>query len=305
MGYFGSKAQHLQRELDINYALPGTGSVDSRRRWRTLSWPVTNQTVPLSAVQRSEFNGNSLFHSFQAKVDRRFSSGFGFLGSYMWSKGIGDASGLTGAGASAGASGLGSSGPQDPLNYRLERSLEDNHLAHRFVASPIWELPFGAGRRMGSSWNGLVNAVLGGWTISSIVTVSTGRPMVVLVLGDPANIGRQNRPDVIGNPNLDRGQRAVERYFNTGAFAPNQPLAYGNAGRNILIGPGLENVDFATYKQLRITERKYVQLRFEAFDFFNTPHFNAPNTAVRDPSFGRITSADRPRNIQFGLKFVF
>jgi len=301
MGYFGTKSQFLQKEWDINYALPGPGSVDSRRRWRTLLWPGTNQTLVLSTVQRNDFNGNSLFHSFQTKVERRFTAGFSLLGSYMWSKTIGDASALSAAGRAAGSGG----GPQNPLNFRPERSLEDNHLSHRFVLSPMWDLPFGAGRRLGSNWKGLANAVFGGWSVASIITLTTGRPMNVSVRGDPANTGATNRPDLVGNPYLDRSERTVARYFNTSAFAPNKQYTYGNTGRNILIGPGMENVDFAAYKQFRITEKKRLQFRFEAFDLFNTPHFAAPNLTVGDPNIGRITSADTPRNIQLGLKFVF
>lgn len=304
-GYFGAKSQHLQREWDKNFALPGPGTVDSRRPWRNFLWPETNQVVALNAVQRNEFNGNSLFHSFQTKIERRFSAGFSLLGTYMWSKTIGDASGLAAAGRSAGSAGLGGTGPQNPLNFRLERSLEDNHLSHRFVVSPLWDLPFGRGRRLGSSWNSVADAVFGGWTVASIVTLTTGRPMTLNVRGDPANTGRQNRPDLIGDPHLDRGERTVARFFNTSAFAPNRQFTYGNVGRNVLIGPGLENVDFATYKQFRITEQDVLQFRFEAFNFFNTPPLGPPNTVVGDPNFGRITSADRPRNIQFGLKFVF
>jgi hypothetical protein len=97
----------------------------------------------------------------------------------------------------------------------------------------------------------------------------------------------------------------VERYFNTSAFVPNRQYNYGNTGRNVLIGPGLENLDFAAYKQFRITERQMIQFRFEAFNFSNTPHFGSPNAIVGDPNFGRITAADKGRNIQFGLKFVF
>lgn len=305
-GYFGAKSQHLQREWDSNYtAFLGPGSVDSRRRWRFFQFPGTSQTLMHTTVMRNEYNGNSLFHSFQTKVERRFSGGFSLLGSYSWAKTIGDTSGTAPAGTSAGSAGVGGSGPQNPLNFRLERSLEDNHLSHRFVVSPIWDLPFGKGRRLGSSWNGPVNAVLGGWTVASIVTLTTGRPMTLAVRGDPANSGRQNRPDLVGDPHLDRSERTVARYFNTGAFVANRQFNYGNVGRNLLIGPGLENVDFATYKQFHIVEDKYLQLRFEAFNFFNTPHFSPPNTTVGDPNFGRITAADKGRNIQFGLKFVF
>jgi hypothetical protein len=97
----------------------------------------------------------------------------------------------------------------------------------------------------------------------------------------------------------------LDRYFNTAAFVPNDPFTYGNAGRNILIGPGTVNFDFAIFKRFSITERVTTQFRFEGFNFFNTPHFGNPNLEVGNNNFGRITGAGRPRNLQFGLKFIF
>lgn len=299
-GYYGTAAHHLQKEFDINFALPGPGTVDSRRRFRTFVWPGTNTAVSLAGVQRGQHEGNSNYHSFQAKLERRFAESFSLLTSYLWSKAIGDSWGLSAAGRPAG-----SQGPQNPLDHRPERALDDNHLAHRFVASPIWDLPFGRGRAIGKDWNGALNAILGGWSTAAIVTLTSGRPYGLTVRGDPANTGMANRPNVVGNPHLSRSERTVERFFNTAAFVPNAQFSYGNAGRNILIGPGLENVDFAAYKSFNFTEDKSLQFRFEAFNFFNTPNFAAPNSIVGDPNIGRISAAGRQRNIQFGLKFNF
>ena len=107
------------------------------------------------------------------------------------------------------------------------------------------------------------------------------------------------------SPHLPRGQRDPERWFNTDAFVPNNDYEYGNAGRNILIGPGVANWDFAVYKTFEFAEGDMLQFRFESFNFTNTPLFNFPNSEVGNNNFGRITSAGRPRNLQFGLKFIF
>jgi hypothetical protein len=86
---------------------------------------------------------------------------------------------------------------------------------------------------------------------------------------------------------------------------PNNDFEFGNAGRNILLGPGQFTWDFALYKQFNVTESKFFQFRFESFNFTNTPNFGFPNSQVSNVNFGRITGADRPRNLQFGLKFIF
>jgi len=299
IGYYANVAHHLEKEWNYNYALPGPGSPQSRRRFQSAVWPGTGILVPISTVQRVQWDGNSAFHSLQTKLQRNFGQGLGLLGSYVWSKTTGDTCGKAASGNAPGC------GYQNPLNQRLERALDNQHVAHRLVLSPIWEVPLGKGRRLGSGWSGVPNAVLGGWSLSSIITLASGTPMSVTVQGDPANTGDVNRPDIIGDPFLDRGERTPERSFNTGAFARNQPFAFGNAGRNILFQPGIANVDFAAYKQFVVTEATSIQFRFEAFNFFNTPPFSSPNTTLGNPDFGRITSAGRPRNIQLGLKFVF
>ena len=149
--------------------------------------------------------------------------------------------------------------------------------------------------------------MLGGWTVAGIVSLASGRPFGLSVRGNPANTGDLNRPNVVSgvNPRLQDGVRDPERWFNTDAFAPNNEFEYGNAGRNILLGPDLANWDFAVYKRFNIIEGHSLQFRFEAFNFTNTPFFNFPNSEVGNNNFGRITGAGRPRNLQFGLKYLF
>ncbi len=302
IGYYGTKAQHLVNRIDGNYALPGPGNINSRRRYTSAVFPGTDIVVgPLAAMNRHEFNGNSLFHSFQTRIERRYANGFTLLAAYVWSKNIGDAPGFSGSGNAP------FSGIQNPLNRRAERSLDNQHRAHSFVSSYIYDLPWGRNRRWGSSWGGAPDAILGGWTVAGIVSLASGRPFGLRVRGDPSNTGNFSRPNVVNgvSPHLPRGQRDPERWFNTDAFVSNNDFEYGNAGRNILIGPGLANWDFAVYKRFNITETHSLQFRFESFNFTNTPVFNFPNSEVGNNNYGRITSAGRPRNLQFGLKYIF
>ncbi|MBM3727030.1 MAG: TonB-dependent receptor [Acidobacteria bacterium] len=302
IGYYAAKSVHLPTRWNANYAPPGAGNINSRRRFGSLIYPGSSFVVrPLAIVDRHDWFGNSQFHSMQTRLEKRFSSGLGFLAGYTFSKTIGDTGGFSAAGGPPGTP----QGFQNPLNRRLEKSLDDQHLAHRFVGSYQYELPFGQGRRFGSSMKGVANVVLGGWSVGGITTLASGQPQGLTVRGDNANTGDPNRPNIIGDWRLARGERTLNRFFNTAAFAPNAPLTYGNAARNVLEQPGLVNFDFASFKRFALTERVNAQFRFEAFNLFNTPSFGAPSSEVGNVNFGRITTAGRARNLQFGLKIIF
>ncbi|MDZ4799723.1 MAG: carboxypeptidase regulatory-like domain-containing protein [Bryobacteraceae bacterium] len=300
IGYFANKANKLMRRTEGNYALPGPGNLNPRRRYTSVLVPGDNVLVgPLANTFRHEATSNSNFHSLQTKIEKRFSSGIGLLGSYMWSKAISDGRGESAAG------GVSNSLPQDPLNYRAERSLADEHRGHRFVASYNYDLPFGRGKKLMSGVGAIADGVFGGWSLGGITTLSTGRLLSLSVQGNPSNTGNPDRPDVAGNWRLDSSQRGLDHWFNTSAFARNAPFTYGNAGRNLIQGPGEVNFDLAVYKSFRVREGIRVQFRAEAFNLMNTPNFGVPNGQVGNPNFGTIGAASRPRNLQFGVKVIF
>ena len=187
----------------------------------------------------------------------------------------------------------------------MNKALSSLHIQHQFVGSVIYDLPFGRGRRWGSAWNGIQDSMFGGWTLASITTLRSGLPFSATVRGNPANTNTTNRPNLLGDPNLPGGQRTLDRWFDTDMLAPNEQYQFGNAARNILFSPDRRNWDFAVYKRFALTESKALQLRFEAFNFTNTPQFGNPNAEVGNRNLGRITGAGGQRNIQFGLKFIF
>jgi hypothetical protein len=239
----------------------------------------------------------------QAKVEHRFSSGFTVLASWIWSRGIGDLRGGNPSGAAPG------SAYQNPANLRAERSLLDTQLAHSFVLSEIWELPYGRGRRFGSKLHPVLNTFLGGWSVGGILTLTTGRPFNVTVSGDPANSGQTNRADLVGDPNAVPGGRSVRQFFNTAAFQANKPFTYGNLGRNAVIGPAFGNVDSSLLKQatlFTVSDQPFdLQFRWEFFNIFNHPNFGFPGAAFGTPTFGQLTSASPGRKMQAGLKLIF
>ncbi len=299
-GYYANKANKLMRRTEGNYALPGPGTINPRRRYTTVLVPGDNVLVgPLANTFRHEATANANFHSLQIRVEKRLSAGFSLLGSYMWSKTISDARGESAAG------GVSNSLPQDPLNYRAERSLADEHRPHRFVVSYNYDLPFGRGKKYMANANAIVEGLLGGWAIGGITTLSSGRLQNLSVQGNPSNTGNPDRPDVIGNWRLGEDERSLERWFNTAAFVRNAAFTYGNAGRNLIECPGEVNFDLAVYKSFAVREGMRFQFRAEAFNAMNTPQFGVPNAQVGNPAFGSIGGADRPRNLQLGLKFIF
>ncbi len=302
IGYMGTKGDHIIRMINTNWAPPGPGDINSRRRFTEVQWPGEDFTVPISRNFNFRKDAKSIYHAMQVKLEKRFGGGLSFLVSYNWSRAIGDYSFIPGESRGANTDW----GVQDPTNLKAERSLLRQHLKHRFVGSWVYELPFGQGRQYGTNWNSIANAVLGGWTLGGIGTIQSGFPMNLRVQGNPSNTGDgMDRPNVVGEWFLPRDERGPDRWFNVDAFEPNAPFTFGNAGRNVLIGPGLVNFDLSMYKNFMFSERLRAQLRFEAFNATNTAHFTEPNTQIGNRNAGIISGAGNPRIWQLGLKLIW
>ncbi len=303
IGYYGTKGNRLLQRFDSNAPDPGPGNINARRPTNQLEVPGLDYIVkPLADTFRREFSANSNHHALNVKLERRFSSGLSFLTTYIWSKTISDARGGADAGSTSPA------GVQDRKNLQAEKSLADEHTPHRFVTSVNYDLPIGRGRAVWASAHPVADAVFGGWAIGGIVTLSSGRLLTARPQGDPANTGgpAPTRPNATGiSPVLSSSERSLDRWFNTGAFAIQDPYTYGSASRNNITAPGRVNFDLAAYKQFNITERYRLQFRTEMFNAMNTPPFGTPAATVGANNYGVISSAGRGRIIQFGLKFLF
>jgi hypothetical protein len=275
--------------------------VNDKRPYRSVEIPGTGViSSPLGPVYGYHNNGNSNYHALIAKFEKRFSKGFTLLASYSWSKTIGDICGNAASGNTTDC------GFQDIRNLRIERAVDNQDVPQRLAVSGVYELPFGRGRHFAAGMPAIANAIFGGWSVGSILVEASGRPYNLSVSGNPANSGTFdsiNRPNVIGDPGS--GTRTVDRDFNTDAFAPNQQFQIGNAGRNILRQRSSFNWDFSSLKNFRIQEKIRLQFRFEAFHFTNTPRFGQAGGVLGTATFGRITSADTPRNLQFGMKLIW
>jgi outer membrane receptor protein involved in Fe transport len=301
VGYVGSKGTHILKRYDDNFSPPGPGNVNDKRPYRSIEIPGTGVvSSPLGPVYAYHNNGNSNYHGLIAKFEKRFSKGFTLLTSYSFSKAIGDTCGNSASGNTTDC------GFQDLRNMRAERSVDNQDVPRRLAISGVYELPFGRGRHFASGMPAIANAVFGGWSVGSIAVHSSGRPYNLSVAGNPANSGtfdNVNRPNVVGDPGAVT--RTVERDFNTDAFSPNRQFQIGNAGRNILRQRSFFNWDFSSLKNFQIREKIRLQFRFEAFHFTNTPRFGQAGGVLGTATFGRITSADTPRNLQFGMKLIW
>jgi len=301
VGYSGSKGTHLLRRYEDNFSPPGPGNLNAKRRYQKAEIPGTGiVTSPLGPMYGHYNDGNSNYHALLAKLEKRFSNGFTLLTSYAYSKALGDTCGNAASGDTSGC------GYQDTRYLHLERAVANEDVPHRFVGSGVYELPFGQGRQWGSGLPAAAEAVFGGWSLGSIVVYANGRPYSPTVSGNPANTGTfgiVNRPNLAGDP--WSGTRTLDQDFNIAAFAPNRQFQVGNAGRNILRQRSFFNWDFSALKNFRLHERLRLQFRFEAFHFSNTPRFGQAGHAVGTATFGRISGAETPRNLQFGLKLIW
>lgn len=287
--YLGSKGTHLPLLFDINQPEPGPGPIQPRR-----PWPQWSNIFWRDAV------GTSNYHGFSLRIERRFAQGLSFLTSWTISKSID-------LGAPPSTSGVGEADVQNPRNLRAERGLSEFDARHRFVTSFVYELPFGRGRRWLSAAHPVLEHVLGGWQVTGILTLQSGRPFTVITSRDISNTGGTNRPFVVGDPRVKKP--TPDRWFNTDAFSDVLPpgvFAYGNAGRNILIADGINNLDLGLFKNFHLGEERRLQFRAEFFNVANHANFGIPERNRASAAFGRVNATTTlNRQIQFGLKFIF
>ena len=286
IGYAGNEAHHMVVPLDYDLPYsPAASPVASRR-----NFPF------YTAATRQMAMGNSDYNSLQWKMEKRFSKGLSFLSAFTWSHNIDDYVETN--------NGTGGDGAVNPWNVRLNRGNSYSDVRRQWAFSAAYELPFGRGK----TWlnrGGIVNAVLGGWQLASLVSMRSGIPFTVVTSGGITNAGGADRPNRIGDGNLPGGRQTIDHWFDTAAFLVQPQYTYGNSGRNILFGPGLKNMDLSLSKSFAITEGKRLQFRAESFNFTNTPAFGQPGATLNGLGVGQITTtAADPRRIQFGLKFV-
>jgi hypothetical protein len=306
--------------LDVAYVgnkgrnLPGFRNLNQRAVIQNAdgSQAAGNRPYPaFGDIQWMENRVASDYNSFQVSLEKRLSRGLTGLLSYTLGEALTDAPDhISTSGGGAGIDTGTFREPQDSYNLGADRGPAEFDIRHRFVASYVWELPFGQGRRFGSQWNGATDFLLGGWQLTGIHVLQSGLALTATLGGASVlNIGgeRRARPNLVGDPELPSSQRTIDRWFNTDAFAAFTPVpqAFGSAGVGIMRGPGYANFDFTLAKDFRLDAQRRVQFRTEIFNAFNRANFGPPNIARDSSGFGQILTAGNARIVQFGLKFYF
>jgi hypothetical protein len=286
VSYMGTWTLGADNGTVRNVPEPGPGAIQPRR-------PIPQ----LSRINAIRFDGKSIYHGVTFKVERRLADDFAYNVSYTLSHSKDDAS-------SPGATESETNLPQNVNNIFDETgewALSSFDHRHQFIASGVYQLPFF--RDAG----GVMEAVLGDWRANAIFIAQAGAPFTVNLSVDRANIGAgpAQRPNQLRDPNLPGGERVPERWFDTSAFALQDPFTFGSAPRNSVVGPGYANVDFALAKIWELQGSSQLEFRWEIFNLFNRANFDLPNRIFGNPNFGRIFSARTPREMQFGLRLSF
>lgn len=290
--YMGSAGNHLRVTQNINQPAPGPGTpaqVNARR-----PYPAYGTINMLDTVGQSRYN------SLQSKLQQRYSGGFTFTVAYTFAHSTDDVGNTTNA-----------------YDRRTARGSSTFDVRHRVVISPVYELPFGPGKRFANS-SGALAWIIGGWQLSPLAQWQTGNPLTPTMSGNFSNSGgTTDRPNVTGDPNAN-APRTPQQWFDRSVFpdfflatrrpanaAAGATYSFGNAGVGIIKSPGLVNFDLALSKSFRFRERYSAQFRAEIFNLMNHANFGYPNMVADTSAFGVISTALEPRVSQFALKVSF
>ena len=240
--------------------------------------------------------GNSAYNSLQASLDKRYSHGLQFQAAYTFSKSLDNASSFENI--------------VNPFNARASRSLSLFHATHRFVFSPVWELPI-------PKHEGLTGKVANGWQVSGIVTYQTGFP-IRLLSGDDTELTTSDAdfepvgqlqvvaPAQFLNPHNNVTSSGQHLFFNPASFQDSALGTFGNGPRALCCGPGISQSDISIEKKTPISEKLNTEFRAEFYNAFNHTQFLTPDgNFSHTATFGSVSSARDPRLIQFALKILF
>jgi hypothetical protein len=306
VAYVGNHSVKLVSLADYNQARPNAVNENTALQARR---PIPGY----SFIQISFPGGQANYHAMQVKLERRFSGGLYLLNSFTWSKAIDNVAGHLEA----------NFGDNSRINFRdmaNDRGVANYDQPFNNTTSVVYDLPFGKGRKFAAGLPGYADAVIGGWRLTLINSMTSGLP--VNLTYSPASalqVGSSltYRPNLTGQP-LILDSDDPNRYLNPAAVVvvsdPSKP--FGNAGRNIVSGPSFFQTDLGLHKSFPVwKERTQLEFRMEAFNLFNHTNFTAPDSNASNirfdangnytGSFGKITSAFPARQIQFALKLTY
>ncbi|MGD0921849.1 MAG: TonB-dependent receptor [Terriglobia bacterium] len=299
VGYLGTRGLRLPRITDPNQPNPDPVNQTTARRFPTFS-----------NFSYYESSGSSSYHALQVKAERHFSRGLAFVAGYTFSKSLDTNSTIFGTDRN-------SNSPQNSRDLAAEKALSDYDFRHRLSLAYVYELPFGS--KLWRSENRTLNYLTEGWQLSGIIALQSGPPFTPQISGDISHTEEnQDRPSIARAPYyFYPAHKTPDHWVLADSFTVPAPYTFGNAGRNILTGPGLANWDFSLIRRFRLTESKTLEFRAEMFNIFNRPNFEVPNRDLASASFGKIFNTVQsiaglasggpgdPRETQFGLKLIW
>ncbi len=289
VGYVGTQTVHQFGDLDLNASLPGTGQAG-----QPYNKPQFGNRTASTLFWQGFLSSN--YHSLQAAITRQFSKGLMVKGAYTYSKAINwtDDDGWAGLNWN------------DPNILRRNRAQAGFNTPQIFQLAYVYELPLGKNKQWANG-GGAATKILSGWQTSGIFSAVSGQPFGLTASGASLNaVGQTQTPDQVGPAKKLGGVGPGNPYYGPAAFAPVTRVGYGNVGRNPLLGPGAVNLDFSLFRTVKITERFDLQLRVDAANLFNSPHFNNPNGDLTSGSFMEINGAKfDERQFRLGVRFSF
>jgi hypothetical protein len=250
--------------------------------------------------------GASKYNGANIGVQKKFSQGLQFLANYTWSKFEDNADARNEL--------AGYPGDNSYTNYynpNARWGLSGNDIRQRLIVSGLYELPIGKGKQLLAN-SGVLNQVVGGWTIGTVAELHTGTPLSVIDAVNGTNSFSDGvRPDLVGNPILTSSQRTATKWFNTAAFGlPTPSYAFGDAPRTFGTGPGTVQVDASLLKTFHVHESTNLQFRAEALNVLNHGNWANPNTlySPTNPNFGKVTGlqlGNQSRILQVALQLTY
>ena len=318
VGYLASLGLKLEQNVQPNNAQPGIGAIDPRRPYAGVVYApgtqfpgyisVLGDSAPVGFINFLPHSAQSNYHALTMRFEKRFNKGFSFLNSYTFSKAITNAPQFRNAG---GVNGNENSPAQDSFNLAAERGLASFNIAHRWVSTGLYTLPFGKDQQY--LQEGIAGKILSNIQFSGIFSMQTGFPFTINLQGDSANVGAGTggiyvRPNAVPGvtAELSGSDRSTNRFFNTLAFTQPAAGTFGNVGKNTVVGPGLTNLDLVIAKEIPFRERIRFQLRAEAFNVLNHSNYSIVGRIINTPAtFGKVLGQLDPRQIQFAAKLSF
>jgi hypothetical protein len=301
VGYVGNKGTHLMILGDINQArVNAVGENTSLQNRRPYS--------KFGDVEIAYGAGYSTYNALQVKLEKRYASGLYLMNSFTWSKAIDSAPGHLETGA-------GSASRANLNNLASEKGISDYDQPLNDTISAVYQLPFGRHQRWGGNWGRTADAVLGGWQMSVINTVTSGMPITITYSPTSAyqvsGVGLSYRPNYLGGSIVTaEDQRTTLHYLTASKGILSVPTdvsqPFGNLGRNAVRGYGLLQMDLGLHKEFALwNEQSKLQFRCEAFNLSNQTNFKAPASNISSTDYGSITSTFPARQIQLAARLMF